>query len=146
MSEDLFKNPITSEGDTEFPVVDEGEYQGRITEYEINKRRSKDGNEFYVLDLQVSIEDVEQMERMNNPRAKLGITIDTKLDSKGNDVPDMGEGKNVRLNRLRDALGQNTSEKWTPEKLIGGVIKAGVTHDVTPTGIYPKVKYFSARD
>jgi len=40
-----------------------------------------------------------------------------ELDAKGR--LDMGKGKNVRLNRLRAAVGQNTGAAWSPMMLRG---------------------------
>ena len=45
---------------------------------------------------------------------------------------DMGKGKNVKLNRLREALGQNTGAPWSPNLLKGAgpvKIKLGLQKD-----------------
>ena len=41
---------------------------------------------------------------------------------------DMGEGKNVGLGRLREAVGQNTPDPWTFQNLVGALCQVLVEH------------------
>lgn len=59
------------------------------------------------------------------------ITQSIMLDVTSEGALDMGEGKNVQLGRLREAVGQNASGKpWTPAMLIGQMARINVKHRI----------------
>lgn len=41
-----------------------------------------------------------------------------------------GEGKNVSLGRVREAIGQNSGEEWSPSMMKGGVANIKVVSDI----------------
>ena len=52
-----------------------------------------------------------------------------------------GKNKNVHLNRLRDALKQNTGKPWSPNMLLGQVATILVKHRIGDDGTpYAEVK------
>lgn len=58
--------------------------------------------------------------------------LDVTRNSQGKIVLDMGKGKNTKLNRLREAVGQNTGAAWSYPMLCGAgplKIKIGVGPD-----------------
>lgn len=53
------------------------------------------------------------------PRITHSYFLDTIIGDSGRAGLDMGKGKNVALNRLRAACGQNTGGRWAPPMLRG---------------------------
>lgn len=59
-----------------------------------------------------------------DPRHTQSYFLDLTTNPNGRTILDMGPGKNVHLNRLREAVDQNTGEAWNPMMLKGaGPIK-----------------------
>ena len=59
------------------------------------------------------------------------VTQSIMLDITSEGALDMGEGKNVQLGRLREAVGQNASGKpWAPAMLIGQMARINVKHRI----------------
>lgn len=67
-------------------------------------------------------------------RAKMGRKPTVRqalwLDFDAGGQLDKGEGKNVSLGRVREALGQNDGRDWSPMMLKGGVAKIKVASDI----------------
>lgn len=61
------------------------------------------------------------------------VTQSIMLDITSEGALDMGEGKNVQLGRLREAVGQNANGRpWSPAMLIGQMARINVKHRVNP--------------
>lgn len=100
-----FMDQGTSEaGSTQAPIVEPGEYPGVIDKVEPKVITSKkDGRDFIILEVTWKLQapDFEKaFSRQPTVRQSLF------LDMAGNQL-DMAKGKNVPLNKLRDALGMN---------------------------------------
>lgn len=79
-----------------------------------------------VMDLVWLLDDEKQRERMGRkPTVKQALWLDFE-----NGALSVGEGKNVSLGRVREALGQNSGADWNPGMLKGGVAKVKVVPDI----------------
>jgi hypothetical protein len=100
-----------------------GEYKGIIDDIK-PPRVNADGS--VVMDLVWLLDDEKQREKMGRkPTVKQAIWLDFE-----NGQLATGEGKNVSLGRVREALGQNTGADWMPSQLKGGVAKIKVVPDI----------------
>lgn len=132
---------VQAEGATAIKPVPEGEYiamidDGDITkwfaEVEITKETSaRKGEKFVRARIPFVIND-EQLQKSLG-RTKIIVAKDAILDFVDNDSEkglDMSEGKNVSLNQVREALGQNkASISWSFQMLAGaGPVRIKVKH------------------
>lgn len=124
--ETFFSTAITEANDTRFPNVPEGEYTAVLDKVEA-RQHDKDGKTSTILDVTWSIDD-------EGAKAATGLARPTVrqsifLDMTPNGGLDMSPGKNVKLGKLREALGMNTPGKpWAPSMLIGSVARVLVRH------------------
>ncbi len=107
--------PETSEaGSTSAPICEPGEYPGIIDKIEVRVITS--GPNSKVPGRQIPL--IEVTYKLENPQfekdfgRKPNVRQTIWLDMNGAQL-DMGKGKNISLNKLREALGQNTAgQKW----------------------------------
>lgn len=113
--------PVEGELDTKFTPVPPNEYTAAITKYDF--RTPKDS---VIMDVYWSVDDEEAKEAtgMEEPTVRQSVFLD--VTSEGG--LDMGKGKNIQLGRLREALGQNGPDPWTPDMLVGAVARIKVEH------------------
>lgn len=110
---------------TKFPVPDEGDYVIQLGAFDektwlrVNSFKDKNtGEDREMVSLEIPVEILD-----DGQRQKLGISKVTSrykciLDLDANGDLDFSEGKNVRLGRLRDVLGQNDpSQPWSIQML-----------------------------
>lgn len=125
--------PETNEaGSTSAPIVEPGEYPGIIDKTELRVITS--GPNAKVPGRQMPI--LEVTYRLENPSfekdfgRKPTVRQTIWLDVNGNSL-DMGPGKNIGLNKLRAALGQNKKgQKWNYKMLDGaGPVKVMVVNN-----------------
>lgn len=79
------------------------------------------------MDVVWSIDNADVKAKLGREKVTVRQTIWLDIE---NGALSVGEGKNVGLGRLRDALGQNTGAAWNPGMLKGGVAKVKVTHRI----------------
>lgn len=130
---DLFLSTTTEEaGDTRYTPVPVGEWNGQIKSVSARRNHSeKTGLDYTFLDIQWTITDAEvkQALGMEEPSCRQSFILD--LTPTGS--LDFGKNKNIRLNRLREALGQNrTGRPWAPSHMEGGMARVKVTHRPHP--------------
>ncbi len=115
---------------TQYEPIPEGEYTATIRSVEA--RNTKNGS--VVLDVQWAIDDPALAERLN--RQELLVRQSIFLDLTPNGALDLGPNKNVRLGRLREAVGQNQpGQPWNLRMLEGaGPARIGVRHRTTEEG------------
>jgi hypothetical protein len=126
---DLFLATSTDEtGDTRYTPVPTGEWRAQVRKVDARRAHSeKTGLDYTFLDVQWVILDESVRETLNidEPRVRQSLILD--LTPAGG--LDFGRSKNVRLNRLREAVGQNTQGKpWRPSDLEGQMATIRVTH------------------
>lgn len=138
-----FLNQTTDEAnDTVIPVCDEGEYSALVEEIifkEVNiKKGERAGQTAYMLEVFWAIQDEGQTAQLGFvPKVKQGLWLDMTED--GNGI-DRGKGKNVRLGRLREAVGQNVAgQPWSPNMLKGQVAVVKVEHSMEGENIYANI-------
>lgn len=95
---------------TEYPVIPEGEYRLIIKKHSLVKNRSKEsGDEFLSLNLDMEVDDdrVREATQMEHPSVRYSFIIDLFTDPQGRTSIDEREKKNIKLGRLREAIGRN---------------------------------------
>lgn len=109
----------------------------------VAKKTVIEGEDRAILDVQWCIEDpkctevTKQVKNFVNQAHFLDIKFVDNMP-----VIDFGEGKNISLGALREAVGQNTNKKWSPNMLVGqaGTIRIGHKPDRTDSSkIYARV-------
>lgn len=122
--------PSTDEaGSTTAPIVEPGEYLGIIDKAETRiitsgPNAKTPGRQLPIIEVTYKLE-APDFERDFGRKPTVRQTI--WLDMNGVKL-DMGKGKNISLNKLRDAVGQNKAgQKWDANMLIGaGPVKVMV--------------------
>lgn len=115
-------------GETTFTPVPVGEWTGQIKKVEARSGTAQStGRPWYSLDVIWSVldDEVKTRTRMEEPTVRQSLFLDV---NEGGQLA-WGTNKNVRLARLRAAVGQNRSGKpWAPSHLEGQMAKIRVTH------------------
>lgn len=124
--------PIQGELDTTFTPVPPAEYTATIEKYDFRTPK-----ESVIMDVYWSVDDegAKEATGMDNPTVRQSIFLD--VTSEGG--LDMGKGKNIQLGRLREALGQNGPDPWTPGMLVGAVARIKVEHTMHNGNTYANV-------
>ena len=138
---DAFANQTTNEaGSTTFEPIPQGEYRAMIESVKPREVNGKEGPRV-VLDVVYNLQDPEVAAKLG--REKLTIRSGIFLDLNSSGGMDMGKGKNVGLNKLRDACGLNTPGKpFNVKMLEGQAVKVQVTlrPDKNSDAIYNDVR------
>lgn len=109
---------------THIVPIPEGEYQAFISD--VKARQAKESR---ILDVHYKILDSELEKKLG--REEVTVRQSMFLDFTEDGALDNSEGKNVRLGRLREAVGQNTGKRWSPRQLVGaGPVLIKVTQRV----------------
>lgn len=103
-----------------------GEYLAVISEVKARTWQSKDGTKNGIaIDLVYDIDDAKVKEFLG--RTKVTITQGLMLDLTEQGGLDMGKGRNVQLNRVREATGLNVAgQPFAPNMFAGRVVKLSV--------------------
>jgi len=124
---DKFMDQSADAGSTTIKPIPAGEYTAMIEEVAKPRVITGPRGDSVVMDITFKLMDVSPAVAKDLGRQNFTIRRGYFLDVTPNNALDMAEGKNVALNQLRAALGQNTSG-WTPGKLRGaGPLKVTVT-------------------
>ena len=135
---DSFMSQPAEAGTTSIAPIPEGEYLAIIDDVKPRIVNTKNG-EAMALDVFCLLQDEALKKTLG--RETLTVKAGFFLDMNGSKL-DMSAGKNTRLNRLREALGQNAAG-WTPSKLKGaGPVKVKVSQRVDGDVIYNDIKSF----
>ena len=116
---------LTERSSTEFPVIPEGTYTCLLGEAKLSKNLSKKtGDEFLSVDIECEIDDERVREAVGRDKvtSRLGFIVDLD-EHNGSMVIAEGEGVNVRLGWLREAIGLN--EKEFNFGMVGGQVVMG---------------------
>ncbi len=103
--------------ETHTTPLPEDTYVAVLGETAIRAIKNDDGEASILCDVPFIVDDETLAERLGLDRLQViqGFFLD--LDKKGN--LEFGPNKNIRLGRLRDALGQNTDKSWNFGMLDG---------------------------
>lgn len=138
---DAFMNQTADAGSTTFEPIPAKEYTAIIDDAAIRVVNGRDGDRV-IIDCTFLLQDEEVKARLG--RERLSVKSGIFLDLTSNGAMDMAKGKNVRLNQLREALGQN-KPGWKPTQLKGaGPLKVQVVlrPDKSSDAIFNDIKSF----
>jgi hypothetical protein len=136
-----FMNQGTNEaGSTSFEPIPSGEYTAMIDEVNPRQVTGKDGGARIVLDLTWLLMAPEVAAKLG--REKLTVRQGIFLDMTPGGALDMSKGKNIGLNKVRDALGFNKPGQSFTFNMLKGAGPAKITTSLRPVGdvIYTDVK------
>ncbi len=136
-SDTFMSATVEGENSTVFIPVPEGEFQALAEKVE-----SRNANGYVILDVTWSIDDDSVVTATGRDKntARQSIFLDM-TDAGG---IDMGQGKNIQLGKLREAIGQNGPGAWSPSMILGNVAKIRVAHRLYEGTTYADVKGTSA--
>jgi hypothetical protein len=126
---DKFMDQTTSEvGSTKYELIPTGEYPALVDDIKFRSVTTKNG-ESVAVDIQWILNAPEVAAKMG--REKLSVKQGFFIDTDANGGFDMSKGKNVRLNQVREAVGQNDGKPWKPSMLKGqmALVKVVPTKD-----------------
>lgn len=129
-----FMNQVaTNANDTRVTPCPEGEYVGILGEPKLDERTSQKTGETYLqLTIPVIVDDPEA--KRATGRDPLTVRWQSFIDRTENGGLDFGQGKNIRLGRLREATGLNKpGEPFSISKFQGKMVKISVKHRLDPT-------------
>lgn len=142
-----FMNSASDPMPTQYPVCPEGEYLFVIdsdpkacTVENVSGISQKTGKpyDFNQMVLACLCQDDGVRQKLGQERVTVRLRINLDLDPSTNKLV-AGEGKNVALGRLREALGQN-KPGWTPQNLLGaGPFMGLVKHTTTEKGTFADI-------
>lgn len=140
--DEFLQQTVTAAGSTSVILVPEAEYISNIDgstevrtwfqQFEIKKEGSaRLGEKLTKINVPFHIDDTALAAKIGRDRVIVRKEILLDLDENGKF--DMSPGKNVALNQLRAALGQNTPAPWTVMQLPGaGPVRIKVRHRANP--------------
>jgi hypothetical protein len=127
-AEQFMQTEIEQKGEVDYVPIPEAEYQGVIKE--LKPGTTPKGAAY--LEVYWIIDDQEVRELMESDEVVCRQSI--WLDITDSGALDFGKNKNIKLNRLRDALGQNDGKPWSPMMLMGQVATVQVKHRLGDDG------------
>lgn len=142
---DDFKGSTTTEqGSTSVTPCPLGEWVAKIEKVDFRQSQGKkDPSQTYTfadITYEVDNDEVRRACDRDKVTVRQSLIVDVTADGKG---LDMAKGKNVGLNRVRDAVGQNQAgAPWAPSMLEGKILKVKVKHrpdENDPTILYAEV-------
>lgn len=146
-TEAFLSQTVEGAGSTEFVPVPENvdnpdKYAGSsIEKLETRTVNLKSGETQVILECTWNIQDNDGDVAKATGRDKNTCRQSIWLDISPGGGLEMGSGKNLQLNRLREALGQNVEgQKWHPQMLLGVPAKPIVSHRITDDTTYAEVK------
>lgn len=123
--DDFLNSTVTGVLATRRPPIPEIEEATLIIK-DLKARMTGGDNPQPVLDVTMTVD--EQSARDATGMAEPSVRYGCWLDLTPEGDLDMGEGKNVQLGRLREAVGQNVEgQGWQPSMLLGQVLRGKIT-------------------
>lgn len=138
-AESFLSTRNTGSMDTKYPTCPAGWYIMQVDNLQARRQQKSDGSgEFTVMDILWLVLDEKVQKELESERVLVKQSI--FLDVTEEDQLDYGKGKNVKLGKVREVLGQNDPNKdWFPNLLIGAIAKGHVEHSPNPKD--PKSPY-----
>ena len=142
--EDFKKSVTTQEGSTKVTPCPTGEWIAKIDKVTFRQNPGKkDPSQTYTFgDISYEVDNDEVRRICDREKVTVRQSFSVDLSEDGSSL-DMGKGKNVALNRVRDAVGQNQAgQAWSPEMLEGKILRVKVKHrpdDNDPSILYGEV-------
>lgn len=108
---------------TRLPLVPAGEFPAEVDRISVTsgviKEGERAGESWHMLNLMWSIQDDKLKEKLKMD--KVSVKQSFFLDVTEGGTLDMGEGKNVQLGRVREAVGMNTTRRFSINSLKGAM-------------------------
>jgi hypothetical protein len=129
--EEFLDQETTEKGSITLEPVPAGEFPAVVQKVALRdfkiKRGERSGQTGYSLDVTWLVQDDGVAAELGRPpQVRQGLFLDVGKDGA---TLDFGKGKNVSLNRLREAVGQNVAGKpWKATMLVGAVAVILVEH------------------
>lgn len=124
---------FTDANDTKSIPVPAGEFIAVVEETKINTWQAKDDPSKSGLKLQIQWSVDDEGVKATVGRDKVTVRQEIMLDLTDSGTLDFGRGKNIRLGKLRDALGLNTpGQPFAFSMLAGRVARITVGHTPNP--------------
>lgn len=138
----FLSSTTTEAGSTKREPLPVGVYQAQVEDITARNWQSRDGSKSGVsFDVKFNIIDVDLKTALG--RDTIYTTAGIMLDVTPQGALDMGPGKNLALNRLRDACEMNVPGKpFSPLNLKGQMCRISITHEPAKDGsgeIYDRV-------
>lgn len=122
-------------GETEYTPIPEAEYTALIKE--VKADTTPKGNPFLELIWIIDDQTVRDLIGMEEPTVRQTLWLDI---SDGGAL-EFGKNKNIQLNKVRAALGQNDGKPWSPNQMRGRPATILIKHRLGDQGqIYADVK------
>lgn len=139
----LLDSTIETAGSTKRELCPPGVYLAMIGEPKAAAwtSRKDPSNSGFKFDIPFEIMMTDELKKLTG-RDKMTLTHGIMLELTEAGTIDMGKGKNVALNRLREAVGQNADgQKWNARMLQGKMVTITVKHEPSADGkdIYDRV-------
>lgn len=128
-AEQFMNTEVTGEMNTEYVPIPEGEYRAVIKE--VSARTTPNGSPLLEVIWIIDDQEVRDLIGMDEPTARQTVWLDINEQTNG---LDFGANKNVMLGRLREALGQNDGQPWSPTRMMGQVATVNLKHRITDQG------------
>ncbi len=127
----FLKSTTSAAGSTKVEQCNPGEYVAKIDTIDFRQAAAGEksrtpGAILTFCDISYEIDSAEERQRLGREKvtARQSMIVDLSADGKS---LDMARGKNVTLNRVRDAVGQNVDgQEWSPEMLSGKLLRVKV--------------------
>lgn len=129
-----FEEPL----DTEIVPPDEGVYNAKVYNWDLRGGTSEKGNDWAMLQITWELEDQDGSQAQKTGRDTVTARQSLFLDLTDDGKMDTSKGQNVRLGRLREALGLN-DRPFSFDMLMGQQAKVNVRHRETDNGTFPEV-------
>ena len=122
---DIFMSAQTEGAmETEYAPCPVGDYMAQITAISV-RPTEKNGQAYYPMDISWKVDSPDN-EEANGRLVRQTIFLDVSP----NGGLAIGKNKNVALGRLRDAVGQNGPQAWSPNNLVGAAAMIRIKHRI----------------
>lgn len=149
---DIANSTTQAAGDTTYEPIPQGVWRAVIKDFKVDEdqhEKINNGEPFARLTVSFAIDSQEVRDALEREEVTISrnYILDTVTDENGKDSLDFSKGKNVGLNRLRDALGQNVDgEAWSLGRIVGRPCVIEVSHSPRKdgAGVYANVNDVAA--
>ena len=128
----FLQTEVQGKMETKYPSVPAGTYRAMVDNLKGRSQKNDDGSDpTPILDIYWTIDDAALKEKLG--MEKISVRQSCFLDLSPEGAILRGEGKNIALGKVREAIGQNWEDKpWAPHMLKGAVASITVTNAPNP--------------
>jgi hypothetical protein len=138
-AEAFLSTEVEGIGETEYTPIPEAEYSAVIKEVKADS--TPKGSPLLEIIWIIDDQGVRDLLGSDEPTVRQTVWLD--INEMG--VLEFGKNKNIVLNRLRDALGQNDGKPWKATDMLGQVATVDIKHRLGNEGqVFADVKHVRA--